>query len=75
MYKLILLIISSVIILLWTDKLYAEGSTGTSGADFLELGVGSRPLSMAEAFTAEVGDINSLYYNPAGLGSLRYPVL
>ncbi|MCL2155207.1 MAG: PorV/PorQ family protein [Leptospirales bacterium] len=75
MYKLILLIASSIIILLWTDKLYAEGSIGTSGADFLELGVGSRPLSMAEAFTAEVNDINSLYYNPAGLGSLRYPVL
>ena len=75
MYKLILLIVSSIIILLWTDKLYAEGSVGTSGADFLELGVGSRPLSMGEAFTAEVNDINSLYYNPAGLGSLRYPVL
>ena len=55
--------------------LFAEGSIGTSGADFLELGVGSRPLAMGEAFTAEINDINSLYYNPAGLATLKYPVL
>jgi hypothetical protein len=53
----------------------AAGNVGTSGADFLEIGVGSRPLGMGEAFTAMVGDINSLYYNPAGLGTLRYPSL
>jgi hypothetical protein len=75
MYKLILLIASSLIILFFIDDIYADGSAGTSGADFLELGVGSRPLAMGEAFTAEVNDVNSLYYNPAGLGSLRYPVL
>lgn len=56
-------------------SLKAEGSIGTSGADFLELGVGSRPLAMGEAFTAELNDINSLYYNPAGLATLKYPVL
>ena len=76
MYKLILSIISSSLIIFFLiDGLYAEGSGGTSGADFLELGVGSRPLGMGEAFTAETNDVNSLYYNPAGLGSLRYPVL
>jgi len=75
MYKQILLTVSLIIILLLADNLYADGSAGTSGADFLELGIGSRPLSMGEAFTAETGDINSLYYNPAGLGSLKYPVL
>jgi hypothetical protein len=76
MHKSIILLVSSlIIILIWTDRLYADGSAGTSGADFLELGVGSRPLGMGEAFTAETGDINSLYYNPAGLGTLRFPVL
>ncbi len=30
---------------------------------------------MGEAFTAEINDVNSLYYNPAGLGSLKYPSL
>jgi len=53
----------------------AAGSVGTSGADFLEIGVGSRPLGMGEAFTAGTDDINSIYYNPAGLGTIRYPVL
>jgi hypothetical protein len=53
----------------------AAGSAGTSGADFLEIGVGSRPLGMGEAFTAATDDINSIYYNPAGLGTIRYPVL
>ena len=53
----------------------AAGSGGTSGAAFLEIGVGSRPLGMGEAFTAIPGDINAIYYNPAGLGTVRYPVL
>ncbi len=53
----------------------AAGSGGTSGAAFLEIGVGSRPLGMGEAFTAMTGDINSIYYNPAGLGTVRYPTL
>jgi len=74
MYKLISLIISSVILFSGAVTLYAAGSIGTSGAGFLELGVGSRPLAMGEAFTAEINDLNSLYYNPAGLGSLRFPV-
>ncbi len=75
MYKLISIIISVLILLSGAVKLFAEGSIGTSGADFLELGVGSRPLAMGEAFTAEINDVNSIYYNPAGLGSMRYPVL
>ncbi len=53
----------------------ASGSAGTSGAGFLEIGVGSRPLGMGEAFTAATDDINSIYYNPAGLATLRYPVM
>lgn len=57
------------------DKVFSAGNIGTSGADFLELGIGARPLSMGEAFTAEINDINSIYYNPAGLGSLKYPLL
>jgi hypothetical protein len=65
-------------LILWilsAPGLYAAGTVGTSGAAFLEYGVGSRPLGMGEAFTAETEDFNSIYYNPAGLGSLRYPIL
>ncbi|MBN1501163.1 MAG: PorV/PorQ family protein [Spirochaetes bacterium] len=54
---------------------YAAGNIGVSGADFLELGVGSRPLGMGEAFTAMSEDVNALYYNPASLGTQKYPEL
>lgn len=54
---------------------YAAGTAGTSGADFLEIGIGSRPIGMGEAFTAATDDLNSVYYNPAGLGTLKYPML
>ncbi|MBN1495493.1 MAG: PorV/PorQ family protein [Spirochaetes bacterium] len=53
----------------------AAGTVGTSGATFLEFAVGSRALGMGEAFTAEVEDLSSIYFNPAGLGSLKYPQL
>ena len=58
-----------------TVAAYSAESIGTSGADFLEIGVGTRSLGMAEAFTSMVDDINTIYYNPAGLGSLKYPIL
>ncbi len=74
MNRLILIIMTAVFSIAGTDYLFAEGSIGTSGATFLELGVGSRPLAMGEAFAAEINDVNSIYYNPAGLGSIRYPV-
>ncbi|PIZ15658.1 hypothetical protein COY52_09200 [Candidatus Desantisbacteria bacterium CG_4_10_14_0_8_um_filter_48_22] len=40
---------------------------GTTGAIFLKLGVGSRPVAMGEAFVAAADDINALYWNPSGL--------
>ncbi|MGQ9630842.1 MAG: PorV/PorQ family protein [bacterium] len=46
---------------------------GTSGAQFLRIGVGARPLGMAESFASVGGDIYSLYWNPAGLADLRTP--
>ena len=55
--------------------LYAAGSVGTSGAAFLEFAIGSRPIGMGEAFTAEIEDINTIYFNPAGLATMRYPML
>ena len=42
-----------------------------SGASFLKISPGARPVGIGGAFTAVNNDINCLYYNPAGLGSLN----
>lgn len=46
-------------------------SGGRSGAQFLEIGVGSRAVAMGGSFVAVSNDISSCYYNPAGLVSLK----
>jgi len=46
------------------------GGPGTSGADFLTIGVGARPLAMGGAFSAvdSGADANAVNWNPAALG-------
>ncbi|MFH0947716.1 MAG: PorV/PorQ family protein [Elusimicrobiota bacterium] len=46
--------------------LYGKG-LGTTGAQFLKVGMGARPLAMAGAFSAVADDVNSIYYSPASL--------
>ena len=46
---------------------------GTTGAQFLKIGVGARPTSMSGAFTGVADDINAVYYNPAGLATISRP--
>lgn len=46
---------------------------GMSGAAFLKIPPGARPVGMGGAYIAVSGDINSLYYNPAGIGTLSKP--
>jgi hypothetical protein len=43
---------------------------GTSAANFLKIGVGSRGEAMAGAYVAQVNDITSLYWNIAGLARM-----
>lgn len=49
------------------SEVRAQAKVGTTGAQFLELGVSARAMGMAEAFTAVTDDITAVYYNPAGL--------
>ncbi len=51
----------------------ATGGAGTSGADFLTIGIGARPLAMGGAFAAvDAGaDANAVNWNPAALGFIK----
>ncbi|UCC44941.1 MAG: PorV/PorQ family protein, partial [Candidatus Zixiibacteriota bacterium] len=55
------------VILLLPNRVQAQAKVGTTGCQFLELGVSARAMGMAEAFTAVADDISAVYYNPAGL--------
>jgi opacity protein-like surface antigen len=46
---------------------------GTSGAQFLKIGVGARALGMGEAFAAVANDASALYWNPGGISRLNRP--
>lgn len=50
-------------------------SNGTTGANFLALGVGARSLALGDAVTAESGGVEALYSNPAGLVNAWRPTL
>jgi hypothetical protein len=41
--------------------------TGSAGAQFLKIGVGSKYQGMGEASVASVNDVYAMYWNPAGL--------
>ncbi|MDD4004725.1 MAG: PorV/PorQ family protein [Elusimicrobiaceae bacterium] len=42
-------------------------AVGTTGADFLNLGVGGRAMGMGGAYTAVAENASAIYWNPAGL--------
>ena len=44
--------------------------SGSTAAEFLMIGVGARPAGMGGAYTALTDDVNSIYWNPAGLGNM-----
>ncbi|MDZ7260868.1 MAG: PorV/PorQ family protein [candidate division KSB1 bacterium] len=48
-------------------------SPGTVGFEFLRTQVGARPSAMGGAFVAVSGDLNSIYYNPAGIADIKSP--
>ena len=63
---------TAMILLLSSAPVFAGNSNvGTSGAAFLKIGPGARPVGMGEAFTGVADDIHSVYWNPAGLATLK----
>ena len=57
---------------LWAQTKSHEAA-GTTGLNFLKIGVGGRPAGMGEAFVAVADDASALYWNPAGLARLTSP--
>ncbi len=47
-------------------------SPGTTGANFLKMEVGARPVGLGGAFVAVADDANLIYWNPAGLSGIDY---
>ena len=63
-------IIYVVILLLIVQTVYGQGEVtkvGTTAANFLNLEVGARAISLGGAFTAVANDASALKWNPAGL--------
>ncbi len=60
-------VLLSLVVLGTPTQTFGQAKVGTTGAQFLELGVSARAMGMAEAFVAVSDDISSIYYNPAGL--------
>jgi len=54
---------------------FGKNDVGTSGAAFLKIAPGARPVGMGEAFTGVADDVHAVYWNPAGLATLRAPEL
>ncbi|MBI4052110.1 MAG: PorV/PorQ family protein [Elusimicrobia bacterium] len=46
-------------------------ATINTGADFLNIAVGARPVGMGNAYTAMASDVASLHWNPAGISRMQ----
>ncbi|MEO8166971.1 MAG: PorV/PorQ family protein [bacterium] len=44
-----------------------DRKAGLTGAAFLKVGVGARAVALGSAVTALYGDVNQMFYNPAGI--------
>jgi hypothetical protein len=67
--KKIIIIVSCLLLVLLLAQTGAaqERKAGLTGAAFLKIGVGARQVAMGGATTALTGDVNQMFYNPAGI--------
>ena len=58
-------------VLVLFTSLYSQYRYGTTAANFLEIGTSSRAVSMGEAYVSLADNVNSAYWNPAGLAYVK----
>lgn len=67
--------ITSLIILMMLSLVissFAKSSkVGTSGAQFLKIGVGGRATAMGGVYTGVADDISAIYWNPGGIAQIQ----
>jgi len=63
-------ILSAAAALLLAASCAGAGNEGTSGAQFLRIGVGAKASALGETGAVSTG-VQSLFYNPAGLNDVR----
>lgn len=68
MRKIVVILITGLTFILYSN-VFAQLGTG---ANFLKMGVGSRQLGMGSAFTGVGDDLYTIYWNPGGLGHVRW---
>jgi hypothetical protein len=61
------------VLILFQSNSYSQEPyrVGTTTANFLEIGYGSRGIAMGDAVVSNIDDISSLYWNPAGLARMQ----
>lgn len=69
--KKLCLILSLTFLLCLPALSFGQAKVGTSGAQFLEIGISARAIGMGEAFVGLADDASALYYNPGGIALLE----
>jgi len=71
MRKLFLALMVVSFVVMQSFGAFNSENVGTTGAQFLKIGIGARAVAMGEAQAAIDNDVNALYWNPAGLNYLQ----
>src|SRR5476651_666810 len=61
----------ALIVVATLPGLLFAADTGTTGANFLKLGIGPRAIAMGNAQVGVADDVYATYWNPAGLSTLK----
>ncbi|MDR1323567.1 MAG: PorV/PorQ family protein [Candidatus Margulisbacteria bacterium] len=70
MRKLLLIFL---VVFLQSSLFAAVNGPGTTGANYLKIGLGAKAAALGESYTAAADDTSSIYWNTAGLSAVRNP--